>query len=285
MRIKKGVRSGIPLLGMDVRWYYIHSQKKKDHSYIMKNEHFHEYYEIVFQFSSIPTVGTVSGREYAANCPMIWFRAPYVLHSIRTEGEYVRTMVAFQPQILNEYKNVLNLGNLRERQACMIPCTEADLERLDQLLMRMQEIWRRGDSEEAWICLLGTLLYEVSNMVTEENSAAAEMPSYMHEIIRCIAENPGDDLSSAVLAKKFFVGRTKLTQDFSAALGIPMHKYVTAIRLTQAKRWLSEGVPIDVIAARCGFSQESSFIYMFRRETGMTPGEWRREQERQMRGD
>ncbi len=245
MRINKRIQRGIPLMGLDVKWFYIHSQKMRTQSYSMKGEHFHDYYEIVFQFSSIPTVGTVSGQEYAASGPVIWFRAPYTLHSIRTEGEYVRTMVAFQPQILSEYKNVLDLGNLHRRQACMIPRTEAEMEQLDQILTRMQKIWQKGDSEEAWICLLGALLYEVSNMVTDEYSIAAEIPSYMHDIIRYIADNPGEDLSAAALAKKFFVGRTKLTLDFSATLGTSLHDYVTAIRVAQAKRWLMEGISID----------------------------------------
>lgn len=278
MRIRKMMRRGSPLLGIDVKWLYMHPHKKRENSYSMQGEHFHDYYELVFQFSSIPSVGTVNGREFAADTPVIWFRAPYVMHSIRTEGEYVRTMVAFQPRILEEYKNVLDLGRLSGQQACMIPCTDAVMERLDQLLTRMQQIWRRSDSEEAWICLLGALLYEVSDMVREEHTASAEMPGYLHDVIRYIADNPGEDLSSSELARRFFVGRTKLSRDFSAALGTTLHEYVTAVRIIQAKRWMTEGVSIDAVAQRCGFSQESSFIHMFRREMGMTPGEWRRTQ-------
>ena len=276
MHIVRQMRKQNALMGVDFDRIFIHRKKKRDESYRMHAEHFHNYYELVFQFSHTPAVATVSGKEYRADGPTVWFRAPYVLHSIRTEGEYVRTMTAFQPQILREYGKVLDLGNLYGRQACMIPCTDADMERFDQILSRMQKIWRANGSEEAWICLLGVLLCEVSGMVTDEFAIPAEMPSYMQEILRYIAESPGEDMRTAALAKKFFVGRTKLTQDFLASLGVPPHEYITAIRIAQAKQWLLEGVSIDAVATRCGFAQESSFIYMFRREVGMTPGEWRR---------
>ncbi len=48
-------------------------------------------------------------------------------------------------------------------------------------------------------------------------------------------------------------------------------------RLAEAQRLLAAGrVPIAEIATRTGFSSHSQLVRTFRRETGMTPGAWRR---------
>ena len=148
---------------------------------------------------------------------------------------------------------------------------------LDQLLSRMQRIWKTGKAEKPWICLLGELLYEVSEMLHDSLPPEPDTPPYIQELLLYVVDNPGEDLSTEALAKKFFVGHTKLAKDFSAAVGITLHEYVTAFLIAQSMQWMTENVPLDVISARCGFSQESSFIYMFRREVGMTPGEWRKQ--------
>ncbi len=75
---------------------------------------------------------------------------------------------------------------------------------------------------------------------------------------------------------QFFISPSKLTADFRAATSISLHEYISAIRVTRAKMWLSENYPIEIIAQRCGFTHESSFIRMFKSVTGMTPGEYRR---------
>jgi len=270
---KHGASSGV--WGMEVENYYISTRKKTVPEYQMTAEHLHKYYEMVFNFSHIPISHTAAGRHYTSETPCILFRAPYVLHSINTTHTYTRTVLMFHPCILNEYGNVLSLGRLRGRKEFLLPCTGEQMEYLDQLLTRMQRIGERGKSNKPWFCLLGALLDEVGEMLPEDPAPEEEMPAYIQELLLHVVDNPGEDLSTDALAKKFFVGHTKLAKDFSAAVGITLHEYVSEFRVAQAKRWLNEDLPIDVVAARCGFTQESSFIRMFRRRVGLTPGEYR----------
>ena len=276
MRTLKKNKPSVPLWGMEVDEFWISMRKRTVSEYLMTAEHLHKHYEMMFNFSRIPISHTAGGRRYTSDTPCILFRAPYVLHSINTAHTYTRTGLAFHPCILSEYANILDLGRLRGHRECMIPCTEEQMEYLDQLLSRMQKIWRTGKSEKPWIALLAEVLYEVSEMLPDDMQPAGDTPPYIQDLLLYVVENIGDDLSAQTLARKYFVGHTKLAKDFKASLGITLLEYVTAIRLTQAKRWLTEGVSIDAIASRCGYAQESSFIYMFRRQTGMTPGEWRR---------
>lgn len=55
------------------------------------------------------------------------------------------------------------------------------------------------------------------------------------------------------------------------------HAYLTALRMARARELLAEGErSIADIAAQCGFESESHFQSLFKRQTGMTPGRYRK---------
>ena len=56
------------------------------------------------------------------------------------------------------------------------------------------------------------------------------------------------------------------------------HAYLTALRMAFARELLAEDEwSIAQIAERCGFVSESHFQSLFKRQTGMTPGQYRRQ--------
>lgn len=64
---------------------------------------------------------------------------------------------------------------------------------------------------------------------------------------------------------------------FREAVGRTPYEYLCRLRLEEAKRLLlTERESMAGIAERCGYSSQSYFNCVFRRETGMTPGEFRR---------
>jgi len=275
-QVKNKWRWGVPFWNLEVEKFYISNGRQVRNGYTMDAEHVHKHYEMVFNFSRIQIRHTAAGNSYTSQTPCVLFRAPYVLHSINTDQTYSRTVIGFDPCLLREYDQILDLGRLGRVRECMIPCTESKMEQLDLIITRMYRLWWKERAEKPWVGLLTELLFEVNQMLPADFSAETKRQAYIHALLQYVVENPGEDLTTETLAKKFFVGRTKLTQDCITLLGMPPHEYVKAVRITHAKRLLVQGVSIDAIANYCGFSQESSFIYMFRRETGMTPGEYRK---------
>ena len=98
----------------------------------------------------------------------------------------------------------------------------------------------------------------------------------MQELLRYIVEHLDEPLTLDSLAERFYVSRAKLTKDFRTMVNTSLHEYVTDVRLHRAKILLREGVPLPIVSEQCGYALESSFIYMFRTRTGMTPGEYRK---------
>jgi len=239
--------------------------------------------EFLFNFSPIPTRYTLDGNIYEVDTPSISYRAPYILHSGSTvhacnPGGYRRFALNVHPCILAEYGGICDMGRLRDRTECLLPLRVEQIQKFEPILDRLQTKGVKPLPRHAWIGLFSALLTEIDRLIPEEESTGKhgqEIHPYIQELLRFVVDNPGENLSTQALAEKFFVSRAKLCADFRAATRISLHEYVTAIRIAHAKLWLAEDMPLSLIAERCGFSQESSFIYMFRRRTGMTPGEWR----------
>jgi len=63
---------------------------------------------------------------------------------------------------------------------------------------------------------------------------------------------------------------------FSRSIGISPLRYVWRRRVERAKVLLrNKDIPLAILALECGFSSQSHFTTVFKRETGMTPAQYR----------
>jgi AraC family transcriptional regulator len=82
-----------------------------------------------------------------------------------------------------------------------------------------------------------------------------------------------DDVARAVHASPFHLARV-----FRQRTGVPIHRYLTRLRLRAAVERLSDGASdLAAMALELGFSSHSHFADTFRREFGRTPSDVRRE--------
>ena len=79
----------------------------------------------------------------------------------------------------------------------------------------------------------------------------------------------------AELAKAARVSETHVIRAFSAALGMPPHSYLLALRVEHAKALLRHGDAVAQVALDCGFHDQSQLTRHFRRRTGATPARYR----------
>jgi AraC-like DNA-binding protein len=60
---------------------------------------------------------------------------------------------------------------------------------------------------------------------------------------------------------------------FQVTIGMTPLRYVTELRMRLASQWLSlEGLPIEEVAQRLGYTSQAAFSRAFKRVTGKTPG-------------
>ena len=88
----------------------------------------------------------------------------------------------------------------------------------------------------------------------------------------------GAELPVEKLAARVKLNRTTLQQVFRQMYGMTIYEYRTQVRMQEARNLLlEEELSVTEIAGLCGYTNASKFAAVFRKVTGVSPGEWRRE--------
>ena len=91
-----------------------------------------------------------------------------------------------------------------------------------------------------------------------------------------IAAHFAEDLTLAEVANEVHMNPTYLSTLFKQVTGMSFKEYLNHIRIEEAQRLLSNtSYPIMQIALSCGFSDQSYFSKVFKKQTGLTPKQYR----------
>lgn len=86
----------------------------------------------------------------------------------------------------------------------------------------------------------------------------------------------GGDSSVAAIAAAAGLSSSHFSTTFKDATGVTPHQWLLKMRVAQAKELLVDrSMNLSVIAAKCGFTDQSHFTKVFVREAGTTPAAWR----------
>ncbi|MEJ8639809.1 helix-turn-helix transcriptional regulator [Streptomyces sp. MS2.AVA.5] len=91
----------------------------------------------------------------------------------------------------------------------------------------------------------------------------------LHGILRADA---ADNRSLDDLGRQIGASARTLSRRLRGDLGLAYPQWRTQIRLHHALILLADGIPVTTVAHRCGWSSASTFIDVFRRTFGHTPG-------------
>ena len=87
----------------------------------------------------------------------------------------------------------------------------------------------------------------------------------------------GQPITTEVLSRVLSMNRTYLCRLFAEETGLTVNRYVTQVKMEEAKRLMDiTPKPVAEIAEYLGFSSQSYFQKVFKKQYGITPGEYRR---------
>lgn len=96
-------------------------------------------------------------------------------------------------------------------------------------------------------------------------------------VIDYIEEHFAEDISLDILAEQLKMSKGYLSTYFKEKTGMNFIDYLNEFRITKAKQFLSNtDLKIQEIAEKAGYLNSSSFFRMFKRNTGVTPGDYRK---------
>ncbi|RKP49928.1 response regulator [Cohnella endophytica] len=142
--------------------------------------------------------------------------------------------------------------------------TIAHLPRLELRNLQTQEEmahWLRGQMEKIMDWIL---------VVRHKSKHAA-----IEKALDYIAEHYGRDLTQQEVADNVQMNATYFSLLFKEQMGISYIKYLTKVRIEKAKDLLNEGMPIQEISERVGYYHARHFSEVFKKQTGITPGQYR----------
>jgi AraC family transcriptional regulator len=110
-------------------------------------------------------------------------------------------------------------------------------------------------------------------------SASPSLPGYkLKQVLDWMAEHLADGFSLDDLAAMAGLSKFYFDRLFKSATGVSPSRYHTTLRVEEAKRLLREnGTSVIDVAIEVGYATPSHFAQVFRRETGLSPSDYRRQ--------
>ena len=156
-------------------------------------------------------------------------------------------------------------------------------EQISALFSRMVAEERVGDAQSADILYfqLQELLLLCSRICVFSQDAPANIHTADRQVLlaaRFISKNYMRPITAADIAEAAGFSPNYLSRKFRESAGIGVHEYLVYTRLRHAAEALVwTGDTITQIALRCGFSDGNYFKDAFKKEYGVTPSEYRRD--------
>ncbi|WP_221568877.1 response regulator [Alkalihalobacillus sp. TS-13] len=103
-----------------------------------------------------------------------------------------------------------------------------------------------------------------------------DTPRRIKDIVSYVNDFYMEELSLEKLSNLFFFSREHISRKFKEETGLPLSKYITKLRIDQAKIWLKETEEtIYSISLLLGYQDEKYFSKLFKKVVGVTPFEFR----------
>jgi AraC family transcriptional regulator, alkane utilization regulator len=137
---------------------------------------------------------------------------------------------------------------------------------------------------QAVLCKLSELLFvdavrSYAETLTHEDAGwlSGIKDRYVSHALALMHQQPGTDWTLDTLAHKLGTSRTTLSDHFVRHMGRTPMQYLSEWRLRLAADTLANSDhAIKKVAADAGFNSTTAFSRAFKRELGVSPGEWRR---------
>ncbi|MBO7711417.1 MAG: response regulator [Lachnospiraceae bacterium] len=134
-----------------------------------------------------------------------------------------------------------------------------------------------GEDLENTLAALRTRLQEMYELPDEASSSRLGARESVHKAIRYMQEHYMEDIDIGSLADSLGFHSAYLTRLFNRYVGETPLKYLTGIRIEEAKKLLRDSsLSIADVGERVGYPDQFHFSKTFRKATGMNPSAFRK---------
>lgn len=196
-------------------------------------------------------------------------KAELFIFTINFEGTYADF---FKDSVftLNEYqtKTITSLIEFLHEKMSLFTSEE---ERKDELL-KFCENKLHFPILKNYITLLLLSIYDAPNITTETLSESAKI---FKQAVNFMTNNLDSNITIRTLAEKCCTNTTALKKIFAEYADCSIHKYFLTLKINKAVSLMADNLPIHKISDALGFSSQAYFCSAFKRETGLTPSDYK----------
>ncbi len=127
--------------------------------------------------------------------------------------------------------------------------------------------------ETLFLQFLSVLITRHSNLEVDSKARCRER-WVVRKATAYFMENLSENITLGHVAEYLGIDRFRLIREFNHALGLPPHIYRDCLRIREAQRLLDRGLPLVEVALAVGFTDQSHFTKRFKRQIGVTPGQY-----------
>ena len=237
------------------------------------DDHIHKECEVYINLSG-DVAFSVEDRLYAVSRGTVILTMPYEYHhciyrSDKLHDHYWITFSAPQEQefLRMFFDREKGMGN-------RIDLSESQLAEVCKILEQLMD--DHGDQLDRRILLLQFFLLLQSG--TEQNGALSttRLPEAVSAALQYMDRHLCADFNAADMAKCCNVSVNTLERKFKVSLGITPFEMLRRKRLFASMMYLKSGSSVTEAAFRSGFADYSGYIQLFRKQFGMTPGQYKK---------
>lgn len=222
------------------------------------SEHKHIGWELIYNISGAGTM-EIEGKQYPFSAGSVLLCPPGMRHSKQSEDTFEDFYVTFSDSNL-DYQ-VYTLEDQGELQ--ILP-----------ILQILHTLFYQGSSKSVCGALFDALMHILKPQLQETVT-----DKYVQILRRAIVDSFTDpDFNLEETCGRIPQNIDYLRRNFKRIVGVTPHRYLTRLRMENAKHILDESPEMKVyireVALRSGFSDPLYFSKLFKKETGVSPSQW-----------
>lgn len=213
--------------------------------------------QLVYAATGVVVVGTDGGYYVVPPTRALWL-APGVRHWARTSGNV---------QLRSVFLTLGDSAALRAK-CCVLNMTPLMREVISTLAGKESELTMSTRDT----ALTTLLLHELDEVPVLPLHLPALKDSRLARVERHVLGKPHQRIALAAWAGKLNIDKRTLHRLFVKETGMPYRRWLQQAQLLIALEWLADGKRLIDIASGLGYSSQSAFTVMFKRNLGVPPG-------------
>lgn len=242
------------------------------------NPHHHEFYE-VYYFINGNIEFVVHNKSYALQDHTLILLPPNTEHYIKfvDSGEVYNRIVLWISKdtfdnLRNSHDDCKDMFN--EPRIIMLNKKNAiEVNHFFELINTEQQtvdsdVLEEYDSGNYSTLLLNALFIKIIMCI---NSSSAAQSEFVLKVSNYLASNIMQPINITELASMHYLSKYHFIRKFKQETGVSVYQYLIKLRLSYARKMLSQGYSAEQACEKCGYTDYSSFYKAFVKEYGISP--------------